>query len=543
MKKTLSITLLLTLLILIFTSCANGGITTVTLSSSDNGYKITKGGTYDISGELFGSCIEIDTDKEVKLILSGLSVQNDKGEAIKVKNASLITIELLENSNNTLVSCGEATILSNSNLEFCGNGNLSITSKEKHGIECEKNITVKSGNISIASFEHGIKSESEIHIIDGNIDIYSQTGKGIKAEIKFLADGGNINIKTDEDEGLESKGELTINDGVINIIAGEDGINAGTSDKNKTDTENNKTAIPEGEAFTGERAPEGAQPKNFRPEGRNPADGEGEQKYRGEFAPGNRQGRPMPEGEFVRPEGMPERPEGGFGRPKNIPEMPEGEFIIPAGTTTSGRGVPFEFEKERGGFGRVNEDSVITINGGIINITAEGDGIDSNGSLSINGGTVIINGPDNAGNGPLDSDGEMQINGATVLTCSAISMTQLPRSVSQGILSVTLEEAIEQGSVITIINENDGICIEHTTTKICEVIVFSSPKIKIGETYKIYADGIEVATAVPDVTVSGGFGGFGGGRGGNPGGMGKGPKGQFAPEGFEKAPIEDKSAE
>ena len=68
-----------------------------------------------------------------------------------------------------------------------------------------------------------------------------------------------------------------------------------------------------------------------------------------------------------------------------------------------------------------NEDgiSVTTVNGGTLTINgglgAEGDGIDSNGYLTINGGTVISTANGRSGDGGLDADGDILINGGTVI--------------------------------------------------------------------------------------------------------------------------------
>lgn len=69
-----------------------------------------------------------------------------------------------------------------------------------------------------------------------------------------------------------------------------------------------------------------------------------------------------------------------------------------------------------------NEDnvSVTTINGGILNIlcdgtTGEGDGIDSNGWLVINGGTVVAQACATSGDAGIDSDKGIYLNGGRVI--------------------------------------------------------------------------------------------------------------------------------
>lgn len=69
-----------------------------------------------------------------------------------------------------------------------------------------------------------------------------------------------------------------------------------------------------------------------------------------------------------------------------------------------------------------NEDgvSVTTVNGGKLTIyvtgdTGEGDGIDSNGWLVINGGTVIARACSDSADAGIDSDMGIHINGGTVI--------------------------------------------------------------------------------------------------------------------------------
>ena len=65
-------------------------------------------------------------------------------------------------------------------------------------------------------------------------------------------------------------------------------------------------------------------------------------------------------------------------------------------------------------------ESVVTVNGGNLTIqvtggTGEGDGIDSNGSIVINGGTVQSYACATSGDSGIDADMGIQINGGTVL--------------------------------------------------------------------------------------------------------------------------------
>ncbi|RYD04943.1 hypothetical protein N752_12205 [Desulforamulus aquiferis] len=57
-------------------------------------------------------------------------------------------------------------------------------------------------------------------------------------------------------------------------------------------------------------------------------------------------------------------------------------------------------------------------------INASGDGIDSNGSLYMDGGTVLVNGPTNNGNGPLDHDRMAEITGGTLVAAGSSGMAR-----------------------------------------------------------------------------------------------------------------------
>ncbi|MET1138571.1 dockerin type 1, partial [Bacillus subtilis] len=53
-----------------------------------------------------------------------------------------------------------------------------------------------------------------------------------------------------------------------------------------------------------------------------------------------------------------------------------------------------------------------------------GEGLDSNGSINMTGGTVIVNGPTNSGNGALDYDGTFEISGGYLVAAGSSGMAQ-----------------------------------------------------------------------------------------------------------------------
>lgn len=79
----------------------------------------------------------------------------------------------------------------------------------------------------------------------------------------------------------------------------------------------------------------------------------------------------------------------------------------------------------RGGApGAGSSDCLIQVNGGTLVLDSVGDAIDSNGSVEITGGTVLVNGPSSDGDGAFDYDSEATVSGGTVLMIGSSRMAQ-----------------------------------------------------------------------------------------------------------------------
>lgn len=464
----------------------------------DNMFKITKGGDFEVKGEIKDSMIYVNTEEKVKLRLSGASISNSNGPAIFFDNTEKGFITITKDTKNYLTDGKEysveakSTLFSNDDLEIKGEGYLSITSLAKHAIASDDDLKIENGTIEIASYEHGLKANNTIEISGGSITITAETGKGIKAEEELIVNDGTINIKK-SDEGMESKGKMTINGGKISICSTDDGLNTGNSSTEETTTEttaNTSSDMPQGGEMP--QMPDGEMPLGERPQ-------------RGQ----------MPNGEM--PQGTPpEMPQGG-----ERPQMPEGEAPQnPQGGTPQGGG----------GFGgRLDEETAaahaLTINGGEIYINAGADGIDSNGNLTINGGKVIIYGPLSSGNSSIDTDGTITVNGGILAALSGVGMVQTPVSTSeQCFITASFSQLKTAGTVLTVKDSDGKEIMTITPEKDYQLLIFSSPDLEEGKEYSVYAgETLEsTVTAGKSAMNTGGFGG-GGGRGKDRGNFGNAP--------------------
>ena len=116
-----------------------------------------------------------------------------------------------------------------------------------------------------------------------------------------------------------------------------------------------------------------------------------------------------------------------------------------------------------------NEDnvSVTTMNGGMLNIvcdgsTGEGDGIDSNGWLVINGGTVTAQACSSSGDAGIDSDKGIYINGGKVIASG--NMLDHIAGGNQTYVVFSFASRQEGGNTYTLKNSADEVIGEYTPT-------------------------------------------------------------------------------
>ena len=131
----------------------------------------------------------------------------------------------------------------------------------------------------------------------------------------------------------------------------------------------------------------------------------------------------------------------------------------------------------------------------------EGDAIDSNGKLVINGGKIWAYAHPTSGDAGLDSINGTYINGGTVIATGNM-LDPISSESKQNFISAQLNSQIKSGATITIKNQNDEVIVEFMTDRSMKTLVYSDAGLK-DESYKIYADGEEISYSAQSMDARG----------------------------------------
>lgn len=134
--------------------------------------------------------------------------------------------------------------------------------------------------------------------------------------------------------------------------------------------------------------------------------------------------------------------------------------------------------------GMASSDGSITISGGILDITASGDGIDANGYIEISGGYITVEGPTQGDTATLDYDTTATITGGTFIGTGASGMAQTFSDPGQGVIAVSVGEQ-SAGTAVTILDKDGNEIVSFEPELSFAVVIVSSPDIESGETYTL----------------------------------------------------------
>lgn len=491
-----------------------------------------------------------DSDK-VQIVLDGVNINCETNAAIYVREADKVFITLAENSSNTLGGGNEYTqiddntvdgvIFSKSDLVCNGTGSLTIEADYKHGIVSKDDLVITGGTYKITAADNGITAKDQLKILDGSFDIdaansavkaknadnaelgniyiaggiftieaeqdgFHATGSivvddgtitvnsgddGFHAELDTIIRGGTILVEK-SNEGLEGKrvvvngGDITVNasdDGINAANSGDDGANAansgdgGVNAANSGDDGTNATNPGANAAGSGDDDSNAASSNNDSSAAVNSGDdssisGAADGKEPPQMPPDTENGSDMQPSQDFDPENAPS----GGNAPQNFDP----------GNAPSDGDAPQMMQGGPGGGG--NSELYIKITGGTLTVSADGDGLDSNGGLLVTGGTTIVYGPTSDGDSALDYDGSAIVSGGILAAIGSAGMVEsFDEASTQPVITYYCTETQSADTTITLTDSDGSALFTVTPEKAYASIVLTCPEMKLDATYTLAA--------------------------------------------------------
>ena len=436
-----------------------------------------------------------------------------------------------------------AAVFSKDDLTFNGTGTLSVTGNFRHGIQCKDDLKFVSGTYIVSAVNDGIVGKDSVSVRDGNFTIESGDD-GIKASNTEDSDKGYVLLENGsfainaKGDGIQAETILRVNGGNFEITAGGGSQNAERVPEMPGGMENEgKMNPPEGMENEGRMNP----PEGKRPEKgiAAPEDQENSRDVSGEDDSESGSAKALKSyvelivaGGELNLDSL----DDGIHSNQDV-TVHGGTILISAGDdgihadkTLTVNGGSLDIEKSYEGLEGfdivINDGSIkivssddginaagkddgeiepenqknqpfmadedqgasMTINGGVVYVNANGDGLDANGDIFMNGGMVTVHGPSDGGNGTLDYAASCRITGGTFTGIGSTGMAQNPSGDSTQASAVFYTEGvIEAGTEVSLKDQDGNILAFATTEKNAQWIALSAPELTTGETYTFCA--------------------------------------------------------
>lgn len=524
------------------------------ISLGNEPVEITSSGTYLLSGILTEKSIHVNCNEKdtIRLILNGVQITNSTEAPIIIEEAKKVIITLADGTNNTITDSRNATteqeysaaVSSKADLTINGKGTLTVNAEYHNGIKSSDDLKIVSGTFCINSKEDGIVGKDLLAVRDGNYTITAGTD-GMKSTYDTDTSKGNIVIEggqfqiTSQNDGIQSQNILAVSNGIFTIKTGTGASEALKSNNNidsrqRLDWGTNVTA-----ATDNSESNKGLKSENatYITGGTYTIDSQDDSIHsNGQIV--------IDDGTFylstgddgIHADSVIEINGGNIDIQKSYEGIEAEKITINQGSisiVSSDDGINAANGSSTGfsmGGGMKNNGQnktentassstiLLTINGGTIVVNADGDGIDSNGSVIVNDGEIVVMGPTDNNNAALDFDSQFEINGGTLMAFGSSGMLEVPTSATNGCCLATTFETQTANLAFELKDSSGNTIMSYTPTKSYSSAIVYSEAIKSSNQYTIKAGNSSVElTAEEGVTTNGtvGMGGMSGGKGGH----------------------------
>lgn len=447
----------------------------------------------------------------------------------------------------------DAVIFAKSDLTLNGTGSLTIVSAEGHGIVSKDDLKITGGTYDIIAAGHALSGKDSVRIADGTF-ILTAEKDGIHAENADDEEKGYIYIAdgdfaiTSDGDGMDASNIVQIEDGTFDITAGGGAANSlkthesdmpgggmsqnierpdGESMPQMGEKPDEESMSQMGEKPDGENMPQdtttdesGTSTKGIKAGGGMYLNGGTYQIDSADDSIHSNANITIADGTYTLATG-----DDGVhaddaltvnGGTITVTESYEGleglTVTINDGTidiTARDDGINTAGGTDQSGFGTFGDhfkgmDSAddeteettdnemwMELNGGYIHILAGGDGVDSNGDLTINGGEIYIDGPSDNGNSAIDygDRSSAYVNGGMLVAIGSSGMAEgMSDSSKQKVLMVKLGEQMEGGNVVLTDSEGNVI-VSYTALKTYDCVIISTAEVESGATYTLTTSG------------------------------------------------------
>jgi hypothetical protein len=396
---------------------------TVSCSAADVVVRSTLSGEirYVLSGSTDEGSLKIYSEAPFELVMNGVSIVNSDDPALHIRSDGKTAVTLAAGTSNrlaggvTFASEGngedvKAAFFSEGALAFSGDGSLTVMGRYRHAIGSDDYVRIDGGNISVAlAAKDGIHANDYVEINDGTLTVNS-TGDGIDSEGTVDLTGGTVNIVTsgEKSHGVKSAGATAVRtEGTVDIEVHGAASKAFNCDGDMTVSCGSLHLVTSGNAFYDTDDADISSAAGIKCAGNLTVAG----------------GRIAIESS------------GTGGKGVNV----DGNIVIEDGeitvTTTGGQ---FRYSNDDTAAKAVKCDGNMTVNGGTLVLKTSGtaaEGLESKANMTVNGGTldiqayddcmnasasIVINGGRiycfSAANDGIDSNGALTVAGGTVIS-------------------------------------------------------------------------------------------------------------------------------
>lgn len=491
-------------------------------SYKSNELVIKSGGVFVLTGTFSGKITVNDSSSDVRLVLNGVNISTTEAQdsasiVFKKPSSDIISKRIITVSAGTINTLsdsvgdtaeGDGAVIQAKKRDLIINGsgtlNLNCVGAETSGIKVKTSLTINGTTINVNdATKSGIKADQSIVIKNASIAVDAD-GDGIKTDIEPETAEEATACASDI-----ANGYIYIENSDITIVSGDDGIsangclyiaNSGTKTINITTNGGAPTTVTErsSDLADGKALKTGGIKFNDVDYPSTASSNYGLIISGGEYILNSNDDAIHSKGNLIVLGGNLTIATGDDGlHAEYLTKIVSGNITITKsyegieGATVEILDGTINVTASDDGINAANSDLgrysfYILISGGDLVVNAQGDGLDSNGTLKITGGSVCVYGPTGNGDASLDADTGIIITGGSVIAVGSAGMVENPSTNStQRYISLTLSSQMQAGTAITVTDENGNTLASVTPPKSYQSVIISLPSFTEGATYTI----------------------------------------------------------